>query len=88
MFFLIRQNETIQIFEGILFFRVTNNTKTNNLATASWALLEGCAHKTDIQMSADTFPNLPMCAAVLENEVPFQTFSSACPCRRELWTQK
>ena len=42
MLFNQTKQDRMQIFEGILFFKATNNTKTNKLAAASWVLLEVC----------------------------------------------
>ena len=40
----------MRIFEKILFFKATNNTKTNipYLSVAIWILAKGSGHKTDL----------------------------------------
>ena len=35
------KQDRMQIFEGILFFKTTNNTNTDNVAAACWVLPEG-----------------------------------------------
>ena len=41
----------MQIFEGSLFFKATNNTKTkNDIADADWVLPELCMNETDVQV--------------------------------------
>ena len=57
MFFNQAKQDGMQIFEGILFFKATNNTKINHLAAVSCVLLEGlCAH-TILQEAV--FPEAP-----------------------------
>ena len=60
--FLIRKKgDRMQIFKGILFFKATNNTKTNNnLAAASWVLPEGQKTKTNAQTKKLVFTSMMM----------------------------
>ena len=47
----------MQIFEGISFFKATNNTKTNELAAARWVLPEGCVLLSERTQLACTHPS-------------------------------
>ena len=48
MLFNQTKQERMQIFKGILFFKSTNNTKTNNLVAASWVYPKGCVQLNDL----------------------------------------
>ena len=77
----------MQIFEGILFFKATNNTKTNKLAAASWCfqkyvceILEGLTHilleAPNWQQLSDLFVIVLFVA--LQKRIPLKTVTLSC----------
>ena len=69
MLFHQTKQDGMQIFDGNLFFKATNNSKTNNPAAESRVLPEVCVHETDLDFITLTHACVYLSCKVVRRKV-------------------